>query len=381
MKKTLVALAVAAVAATSANAAVVYNQDGTKVEVGGQLRLLLAKDKYERADLKYGSSRLVFKATQDLGDGYSALGNVEVRFNDPGSNDSGAYAKRLYAGFAKDGVGQITFGRQLTNLDDVGLSDFTYDLGGVNLTRTDANKDIRFRSADFAGFQFGLDYFFGEQDKEKYNHGAGFGTSLFYTAQLAQDTTLQFNAGFSQTKVKSGKFVDLDEKLLEVSGYDKDGNKIYTTSSYAAATEDSLPYKEHKVNAFIVGTKLATGPFAFAVDYSQSKATDNQDGIAFEASHTGEVIKLPINKLQQLEVGAKYNYLDNASVYGEYIYRKASFADSDAEKVKVNQFILGTDYKFAKNVITYVEASTANWKYGDDSSRDNKFRVGLRVLF
>ena len=34
MKKTLVALAVAAVAATSANAAVVYNQDGTKVEVG-----------------------------------------------------------------------------------------------------------------------------------------------------------------------------------------------------------------------------------------------------------------------------------------------------------------------------------------------------------
>ena len=38
MKKTLVALAVAAVAATSANAAVVYNQDGTKVDVGGQVR-------------------------------------------------------------------------------------------------------------------------------------------------------------------------------------------------------------------------------------------------------------------------------------------------------------------------------------------------------
>lgn len=43
MKKTLVALAVAAVAATSANAAVVYDQDGSKVEVGGSLRLLLTK--------------------------------------------------------------------------------------------------------------------------------------------------------------------------------------------------------------------------------------------------------------------------------------------------------------------------------------------------
>ncbi|WP_436799176.1 hypothetical protein [Pasteurella multocida] len=39
MKKTIVALAVAAVAATSANAATVYNQDGTKVDVGGSVRL------------------------------------------------------------------------------------------------------------------------------------------------------------------------------------------------------------------------------------------------------------------------------------------------------------------------------------------------------
>ncbi|WKS98554.1 porin [Gallibacterium salpingitidis] len=361
MKKTLVALAVAAVAATSANAAVVYNQDGTKVEVGGQLRLLLAKDKYERADLKYGSSRLVFKATQDLGDGYSALGNVEVRFNDPGNDegkDGGAYAKRLYAGFAKDGVGQITFGRQLTNLDDVGLSDFTYDLGGVNLTQTEANKDIRFRSADFGGFQFGLDYFFGEKDEDLYNAKSGFGTSLFYTAQLAQDTTLQLNAGFSQVKVGAGKF--------ELSKIDKSWKDV--------------AFDQHKLNSFIVGTRLTSGAFAFAIDYSQQKASDEQVGVGFKAPHEDELVKLPFNKLQQLEVGAKYNYLDNAAIYGEYIYRKASI-NSDLPKVKVNEFILGTDYKFAKNVITYVEAGTANYKFDGDSERDNKFRVGLRVLF
>lgn len=45
MKKTIVALAVAAVAATSANAATVYNQDGTKVDVNGSVRLLLKKKK------------------------------------------------------------------------------------------------------------------------------------------------------------------------------------------------------------------------------------------------------------------------------------------------------------------------------------------------
>ena len=383
MKKTLVALAVAAVAATSANAAVVYNQDGTKVEVGGQLRLLLAKDKGERTDLKHGSSRVVFKATQDLGDGFSALGNIEVRFENP-EGSSNAYAKRLYAGFAKEGVGQITFGRQLTNLDDLGPSDYTYDLGGVNLTKTDANKDIRFRSAEWGGFSFGLDYYFGESDKDKYNAGSGFGVSAFYNAQLAESTTLSLSAGFTQTKVKAGKFVDIDTNALAgaVIGYDKDGNKIYDPKAYASVAKDStVAFDDHKVNAFIVGAELATGPFAFAVDYSQSKATDDQRGIAFESAHTGEIVKLPINKLQQLEVGAKYSYLENASVYGEYIYRRATVAVDDSDKVKVNEFILGTDYKLAKNVITYLEGGTAKFKYADESGRDNKIRVGLRVLF
>ncbi|KGQ29677.1 membrane protein [Gallibacterium genomosp. 2] len=353
MKKTLVALAVAAVAATSANAAVVYNQDGTKVDVGGQVRLILSKDKNERADLKYGSSRIHAKVNQDLGDGYSALGHLEIGLK--GDQDN-VTVRRVYAGFAKEGIGQLTFGRQLSNLDDSGLSDFTYDLGGINLTMTEGNKVARFRSAEFAGLELGLDYFFGENDKNEYNHGAGFGTSLFYTAEVANNTTLQVNAGFSQVKVKKGSF-DLSEYNLA-----------------------SVDYEAHKLNAFIVGAKLTTGPFAFAVDYSQQKASNNQVGIGFKLPHDDGLIAFPINKLQQLEVGAKYSYLENASVYGEYIYRKATIS-SDDPKVKVNEFILGTDYKFAKNVITYFEAGTAKAKFDGESARDHKLRVGLRVLF
>ena len=166
MKKTLVALAVAAVAATSANAAVVYNQDGTKVEVAGSFRVLLSKNTGERADLKNAGSRVIIKGTQDLGDGYSALANLEIRFD---ANDKKSFgdieAKRVYAGFAKEGVGTLTFGKQPTNLDDVAVSDYTYDLGGIKQTKTDGDKVAKFRSADFAGFSFGLDYLFGEKIK------------------------------------------------------------------------------------------------------------------------------------------------------------------------------------------------------------------------
>lgn len=43
MKKTLAALIVSAVAASAANAAVVYDNEGTNVQLNGSLRLILEK--------------------------------------------------------------------------------------------------------------------------------------------------------------------------------------------------------------------------------------------------------------------------------------------------------------------------------------------------
>ena len=367
MKKTLVALAVAAVAATSANAAVVYNQDGTKVEVAGSFRVLLSKNTGERADLKNAGSRVIIKGTQDLGDGYSALANLEIRFD---ANDKKSFgdieAKRVYAGFAKEGVGTLTFGKQLTNLDDVALSDYTYDLGGVKQTQTSGDKVAKFRSADFAGFSFGLDYLFGENDKDKYNHKSGFGVSAFYTTpEFAADTKLNFEAGFSQLKYGS-------YGVAEVAA---------TPGNVGVAKVD--PY-DYKVNAFVVGSELVSGPFSIGVDYAQKKATDDKNVIdSSTRSYGGKIF----NKVREIEVGLKYNYLENASIYGEYINGKAS--KDNGKAVKMNAYVLGTDYWFTKSVVTYLEAGTYRFKgfkdidsnATDDKAHDNKIGVGFRVYF
>lgn len=54
MKKTLAALIVSAVAASAANAAVVYDNEGTKVELNGSLRLIL-----EKADAKSMTQQVI----------------------------------------------------------------------------------------------------------------------------------------------------------------------------------------------------------------------------------------------------------------------------------------------------------------------------------
>lgn len=45
MKKTIIALATIVVFATSAHASIIYHNDGTTVELGGSVRVLLVKEK------------------------------------------------------------------------------------------------------------------------------------------------------------------------------------------------------------------------------------------------------------------------------------------------------------------------------------------------
>ena len=353
MKKTLVALAVAAVAATSANAAVVYDQDGSKVEVGGSLRLLLTKNSGERGDLKNKGSRVVIKGSQDLGNGLSALANVEVRFegkknkDDPSDDFGDIETKRLFAGFKQDGVGQLTFGRQLTNADDLGLSDYTYNLGGVNQTTTSGRKVAKFTSAEWNGFKFGLDYIFDNDAKQDSAQNRGWGASVFYTADLGSDMTYNFSGGFTQDK-------------------------------YETATVE-----KHKENAFIVSSELVTGPFAISVDYSQRKSTNDANVIKYRAfSDTVSVANF--NKITEIGLGMKYSYLENASVYGEYIWgqgKLAKVAADVADKANLRAWILGTDYKLHKNVVTYLEGGSFKYKYASNKNTDNYAGVGLRVYF
>lgn len=147
MKKTLLALSVAALAAGSAQA---YNfridQTGTDVDFYGSLRAKWEstsnKTNYvaggERKEhinhaVDNDGSRFGFKLKQSLGGDFYALGRVEwrMRGDAPSQHDfDHVYTRLLYAGVGHKKFGELTYGNMATITDEVKQTDLanTYSL-------------------------------------------------------------------------------------------------------------------------------------------------------------------------------------------------------------------------------------------------------------
>lgn len=341
MKKTIVALAVAAVAATSANAATVYNQDGTKVDVKGSVRLLLQKATDKRTDLLDNGSRLEFGVSHDLGNGLSALGYARLNLTDEQFSDKKVALSKAYAGFGFDGVGQLTFGRQATNGDDLGVANYTYALGGVNKVVDEGDKVARFTSADFGGFKFGVDYVFSSSAKKEAVNDRAVVLSAFYDRKFG-DVGVKFEAGLSNKK------------------------------------QD----KKDSVKAYTVATEFSYGPVALGIDYTQAK---------FKAKEyeTIGMFKLdpkvkPTNvKETALLVGVKYQVTDMVKVYGNYEIQKYKGTFGTVQHTaKLRELALGVGYQLHKNVETFFEGAKYQFTESDgDKFSASKVQVGLRVHF
>ncbi|MDG2948595.1 porin [Bisgaard Taxon 10/6] len=360
MKKTLVALAVAAAAvASTANAAVVYEQDGAKVELSGSFRAFLGRVADERGDLKNDDSRITLKGSQDLGNGLSAFVGYEIRFEDTdgpfkeasADSDFGSPTTRhLYAGIKHADVGALSFGRQATNGDDV-LQDATYFRSGEygNLT-TRSDKSVKFRSAEWNGFSFGADYLFGHENKEvdptlvnpvtgqlvaQYKNG--YGLAAFYHYDIAEDQKLEFAAGYTQ------------------DNYD----------TLALSTESTW-----KKKAWLLHGSYTYGPVYLALNYGQ-----------YKNSYDNNVVSNEDTKGRYAMVDARYQFSEPSALFAQWERKdRRSDVTGDTNQIK-NRYQVGVDYKLHKNVVTYAMYEQERIKDNEGTEKDNIYGVGLRVFF
>ena len=358
MKKTVIALAIAAFAATgAANAATVYNQDGTKVELGGSARIFLGKlGKDQRGDLVNDGSRIKINATHTLDNGLSAFVGYETRFNgtqtnakgksiqkQSGSDTSfgGLTTNKLFVGFGFENVGKLSFGRQATTADDVLGDGLYYRSGDNNILTTSADKSIKFRSADFEGFSFGADYLFGNPNKvtaaKSYKNGAG--VAAFYNYDFEKNHNIEFAAG-------------------------------YTFDQYDSVNSSSTSQKNHN---WLLSSHYRLDAFRFAVAYGQS--TEKVTG----ATHD--------TKGKYIFLESKYDLADVAGIPSTLglqweRYSEKDYNGQDQGKSIANQYIAMADYKLSKNVVPYVQYTRATEKdnVGQRTS-ENVYGAGLRVHF
>lgn len=354
MKKTLVALAVTAFA-VSASAFTAYDNNGTKVDVKGSLRVLAengsSKTEGKRTDkhsnLKNAGSRIELNVTHQLADDFYALGYYRVDLNGAEKKDAANWGslvtKKAYVGLGSKQYGQVTFGKQATIGDDIGLAgmDYSYGtgsdvkaIGGDDILTADGSSVIRYDYKGIEGLTLGSSYrFASERDSNNEvkvgSAKSGFDLGAIYDLNLADKQTVSFSAGYSRDS--------------------------YATASAKKARKDGV----------VVGAAYTIDKFKVAADYGRAIRKNDAD------KSTQDWVR----------AGVKYSYADNASVYTNYGYTRVKVKGEDSAG-KAHRFTLGTDYKFHKQVVTYVEGRVDRIKDANGvKTTDKVIGVGLRVFW
>ena len=347
MKKTLAALIVSAFAASAANAAVVYDNEGTKVELNGSLRLILEKADAKKYDavgnstktansaLRNAGSRFGITVKHNLDNDFYALGRLESRFDDTESRDQfgSLYAKRAYVGLGSKATGDITFGRQLTIADDLTQAN-DYEYGFIPKGKyipTSGTGVVRYDYKGIEGLQLSANYNFGQTNNEK-------GKPLNPGIKNAYAVGALYTVG------------DLDARLAY--GH----TNFETGASYAHRLDGVLASLGYKFGDFTL-----TGDFA----YGHEK---------FDDEKTNKFYVAP---------GFAYQVLPASKVYGNYLYERVK---GENTKDKTHGFLLGADYKLHKQVVLFVEGKYVTTKeYVNDTydgkTKDRAIGVGMRVFF
>ena len=347
MKKTLAALIVTAFAASAANAAVVYDNEGTKVELNGSLRLIMEKaDKkvYNAANqstkkansaLRNAGSRFGITVKHNLDNDFYALGRLEFRFDDTTSRYKFGrlYAKRAYVGLGSKATGDITFGRQLTIADDLSQA-VDYEYGFIPKSEyipTAGTGVVRYDYKGIEGLQLSANYNFGQTNDEK-------GNPLKPGIKNAYAVGALYTVG------------DLDARLAY--GH----TNFETGASYA-----------HRLDGVLASLGYKFGDFTLTGDF----------GYGHEKLDDAKVNKFYVSP------GFAYQVVPASKVYGNYLYERAK---GESDKVKTHGFLLGADYKLHKQVVLFVEGKYVTAKKYTNDAYDGKVKdraigVGMRVFF
>ncbi|KXO13024.1 putative outer membrane protein [Moritella sp. JT01] len=193
MKKTILATAI--LLAGAANAAEVYNNEGTSVSLGGSFRgHVLVNDK-DNVKFEDAGSRFDIKASKELSEGVKAFGQMEIKYKDVNSLDT-LYINNAFVGFEHDVYGKLVLGKKLGLNDDLVMNDFSYENGVYNHQNAEAGSDTQ-DQLEYTKTFGGASVVVGLMDKDTYSIGGTYdvaGLSLGVAYNIKNDNAATNNS-------------------------------------------------------------------------------------------------------------------------------------------------------------------------------------------
>ncbi|MFW1473746.1 porin [Vibrio parahaemolyticus] len=288
MKKTLIALSVSAAAmATGVNAAELYNQDGTTLEMGGRAEARLSMKDGDVADAS--RIRLNFLGTQAINDNLYGVGFWEGEFttsdyDKDGNNVSGNDTidnRYAYAGLGGT-FGEITYGKNdgalgvITDFTDIMA--YAGNTAADKLAVADRSDNMMSYKGQFENLSVKASYRFADRVEQngEYSDNKQDGYSLSAIYAVA-DTGLELGAGYADQD-------EANEYMLAASYTMSDlyFAGVFTDGEKEATFKNTVDYTGYELaGAYTLGQTVFTSTYNNAETDGETSANN----FAIDASY------------------------------------------------------------------------------------------------
>ncbi|HHF3358804.1 TPA: porin [Haemophilus influenzae] len=376
MKKTLAALIVGAFAASAANAVVVYNNEGTKVELGGRLSVIAEQSssteddqKNQHGGLRNQGSRFHIKATHNLGDGFYAQGYLETRFVSDYTKEKSDHfgdiaTKYAYVTLGNNTFGEVKLGRAKTIADEITTAeDKEYGLLNSKKYIPTNGNTIGYTFNAIDGLVLGANYLFAQERDIQNVPAIGLKAGEVTVGEVSNG--IQVGAKYDANNIIVGiaygrtNYKDTDKTTKRV------GVGIGTTYDYQG--------KKEEVNGALASLGYRFSDLGLLVSLDSGYAKTKK----YKAKHEKSYFVSP---------GFQYELMEDTNVYGNFKYERNSV--DQGKKAREHAVLFGVDHKLHKQVLTYIEGAYARTRTRtndkgktEKTEKEKSVGVGLRVYF
>lgn len=374
MKKTLAALIVGAFAASAANAAVVHNSEGTKVELGGRLSIIAEQStstidgqKQQHGALRNQGSRFHIKATHNFGDGFYAQGYLETRFVTDATKAKSDHfnditTKYAYVTLGNKALGEVKLGRAKTIADGItSAEDKEYGLLNNSKYIPTNGNTIGYTFNGIDGLVLGANYLLAQ---ERY-HTDRTGPEGEVTAQSISNG------------VQVGAKYDANNIIAAIA---------YGRTNYKENPKITVinPGRKEQVEGVLstLGYRFSDLGLLVSLDSGYAKTKNHMKPAAAAAKLAAEPAY--DEKRYFVSPGFQYELMEDTNLYGNFKYERTSV--NQGKKTHEQAVLFGVDHKLHKQVLTYIEGAYARTRTNDKgktekTEKEKSVGVGLRVYF